>query len=103
MKAKFFCFLEIVGVGYKAITDAEGRKLTLKVGYSHDIEIQAPPGARVFCPGRSTLICCTGLNYQAVSQFAARIKSYKPPEIYKGKGIRYRNEIILQKQGPKGK
>lgn len=101
MEVKFFCFLEIIGVGYKAFTDIQGQKLTLKIGFSHDIEIQAPAGVRVFCPGRSTLICCTGLNYQTVSQFAAKIKSYKPPEIYKGKGIRYRNEIIIQKQGKK--
>jgi large subunit ribosomal protein L6 len=101
MEAQFFCFLEIVGVGYKAITDLEGRKLTLKVGFSHDIELEAPPGGRVFCPGRSTLICCTGTSAQAVSQFAARIKSYKPPEIYKGKGIRYRNTQPRQKQGKK--
>ena len=101
MEAKFVCFLEIIGVGYKAFTDAEGRKLTLRVGFSHDIELQAPLGARVFCPGRSTLICCTGASAQAVNQFAARIKRCKPPEIYKGKGIRYRNEIIIQKQGKK--
>ena len=101
MEAKFVCFLEIIGVGYKAFTDAEGRKLTLRVGFSHDIELHAPKGARVFCPGRSTLICCTGCRRQAVSQFAARIKRCKPPEIYKGKGIRYRNEIIIQKQGKK--
>jgi large subunit ribosomal protein L6 len=101
METKFFCFLDIIGVGYKAITDVEGRKLILKIGFSHDIELEAPPGARVFCPGRSTLICCTGTTLQAVNQFAAKIKSYKPPEVYKGKGLRYRNEIIFQKQGKK--
>jgi len=94
-------FLEIIGVGYKAFTDAEGRKLTLKVGCSHDIVLHAPLGTRVFCPGRSTLICCTGASTQSVNQFAAKIKKCKPPEIYKGKGIRYRNEIIIQKQGKK--
>ena len=101
MEAKFVRFLEIVGVGYKAIADSKGRKVTLKVGFSHDIELQAPKGVRVFCPGRPTLICCTGTNSQVVSQFAAKIKKCKPPEIYKGKGIRDRNEIILQKQGKK--
>jgi large subunit ribosomal protein L6 len=101
MEAKYVCFLEIIGVGYKAITNAQGRKLTLKIGFSHDIELIAPEGARVYCPGRSTLICCTGINYQAVKQFAATIKRCKPPEIYKGKGIRYRNEVIVQKQGKK--
>lgn len=101
METQFVCSLEIVGVGYKAMTDAEGKKLTLKIGFSHDIEIFVPKGIRVFCLGRSTLICCTGVNYQQLSQFAARIRRYKPPEVYKGKGIRYRNEMRIQKQGKK--
>lgn len=101
MEAKFVCFLEILGVGYKASTDAQGTKLTLKLGFSHDIRLKVPPSVRVFCPGRPTLICCTGLDAKTVTQFAAIIRSCKPPEIYKGKGIRYRNEIIIQKQGKK--
>jgi large subunit ribosomal protein L6 len=101
MEAKFFCFLEIVGVGFKAIADTEGRKLILKIGFSHDIELQAPKGVRVFCPGRSSVICCVGTNLETLSQFAATVKRCKPPEIYKGKGIRYRNEIIIRKEGKK--
>lgn len=101
METKFVCFLELNGVGYKAISELEGKKLTLKVGYSHDVEIFTPPGIRVFCLGRSTLICCTGIDFQGLSQFAAKIKKFKPPEAYKGKGIRFRDEIIIQKQGKK--
>jgi large subunit ribosomal protein L6 len=101
METKYVYILELVGVGYKAISDSSGRKLTLKLGFSHDIELKVPVGVRVFCPGRSTLICCTGMNRQVISQFAAKIRSCKPPEVYKGKGIRYRNEIIFQKEGKK--
>lgn len=101
MEAKYVCFLEIIGVGYKASTDTYGTLLTLKLGFSHDIRIKAPPSVRVFCPGRPTLICCTGSDLKTVTQFAAIVKRCKPPEIYKGKGIRYRNEIIIQKQGKK--
>lgn len=101
METKFVCFLELIGVGYKAITELGGKKLVLKIGYSHDIEVLTPPGIRVFCLGRSTLICCTGVDFQMVSQFAAKMKKLKPPEVYKGKGIRFRDEIIVQKQGKK--
>jgi large subunit ribosomal protein L6 len=101
MEAKFVCFLEIIGVGYKASTNAHGTSLTLKLGFSHDITLKVPPSVRVFCPGRPTLICCTGSDVKTLTQFAAIVRSCRPPEIYKGKGIRYRNEIILQKQGKK--
>jgi large subunit ribosomal protein L6 len=101
MEAKFVCFLEIIGVGYKANTSSHGTSLTLKLGFSHDIRLKVPPMVRVYCPGRPTLICCTGCDAKTVTQFAAIVKSCKPPEIYKGKGIRYRNEIIIQKQGKK--
>jgi large subunit ribosomal protein L6 len=100
MQANFICFLELVGVGYKASIDAENNVLHLKLGLSHDINIKIPPSIRVFCL-KPTLICCTSTNLQNVSQFAAIIKSFKPPEVYKGKGIRYRNELIVQKQGKK--
>jgi len=101
MEAKYVCLLEIIGVGYKASTDPKGTFLTLKLGYSHDLRLKVPPSVRVFCPGRPTLICCTGSDLNMVTQFAAIVKSCKPPEVYKGKGIRYRNEIIIQKQGKK--
>ena len=101
MEATFICFLEISGVGYKASTDAFGKSLTLKLGFSHDIKLLVPPSVRVYCPGRPTLICCVGSEVKTVTQFAALVRSCKPPEMYKGKGIRYRNEIINQKQGKK--
>jgi large subunit ribosomal protein L6 len=100
MQAKFVCYLEMIGVGYKASTDAEGTCLYLKLGFSHDVKLQVPPLVRVFCL-KPTLICCTGTDLQSVTQFAATIKRCKPPEVYKGKGIRYRNEILVQKQGKK--
>ena len=99
-RAKFMCFLEIVGVGYKANTNLEGTVLYLKLGLSHDIKLAIPPSIRVFCL-KPTRICCVSLNLQNVTQFATIIKNFKPPEVYKGKGIRYRNEIIVQKQGKK--
>nr|YP_006073005.1 ribosomal protein L6 [Nitella hyalina]AEH42824.1 ribosomal protein L6 [Nitella hyalina] len=100
METKYFCFLEIVGVGYKASTNPQSSILILKLGFSHDIKLQAPPSVRVFCL-KPTLICCTGIDLLSVTQFAARIKGCKPPEVYKGKGLRYRNEIILKKEGKK--
>jgi large subunit ribosomal protein L6 len=100
MKAQFVCVLEIVGVGYKANTNTQGTLLCLKLGFSHDVILQVPPLVRVFCL-KPTLICCTGTTFQNVMQFAATIRSCKPPEVYKGKGIRYRNETIVQKQGKK--
>lgn len=100
MQAKYIRYLEIIGVGYKATTDANGTFLYLKLGLSHDIKLRVPASARVFCL-KPTLICCTGTDANIVTQFAATIRSYKPPEVYKGKGIRYRNETIVQKQGKK--
>nr|YP_009755728.1 ribosomal protein L6 [Roya anglica]QIQ22967.1 ribosomal protein L6 [Roya anglica] len=101
MKNKIYvCFLELIGVGYKASSDIDGISLTLKLGFSHDITLKAFPSTRVYCL-KPTLICCAGTNYLKVTSFAAKIKKYKPPEIYKGKGIRYRNEIIVYKQGKK--
>jgi len=91
------CFLEIIGVGYKATTDEQGH-LCLKLGFSHDVLLKVPPGVRVFCL-KPTIICCTGTHLTNVTQFAASVKRCKPPEVYKGKGIRYRNELIRQKPG----
>jgi large subunit ribosomal protein L6 len=100
MEAKFFCFLEIIGVGYKANTNAQGSILYLKLGFSHEIQLQVIPSVRVFCL-KPNLICCTGMDHQKVTQFAAIVKRCKPPEVYKGRGIQYRNEIIQKKQGKK--
>ncbi len=100
MQALYVCYLDIIGVGYKANTNEKGTFLNLKLGFSHDVTLQVPPCIRVFCL-KPTLICCTGTNVQNVTQFAALIKSCKPPEVYKGKGIRYRNENIVRKVGKK--
>nr|YP_010881045.1 ribosomal protein L6 [Apopellia endiviifolia]WIA66178.1 ribosomal protein L6 [Apopellia endiviifolia]WIA66219.1 ribosomal protein L6 [Apopellia endiviifolia]WIA66424.1 ribosomal protein L6 [Apopellia endiviifolia]WIA66465.1 ribosomal protein L6 [Apopellia endiviifolia]WIA66506.1 ribosomal protein L6 [Apopellia endiviifolia] len=99
MEAKFFCFLEIIGVGYKASTNAQGSISYSKLGFSHEIRLQVT-SVRVFC-SKPTPICCTGMDHQKVTQFAAIVKSCKPPEVYKGRGIQYRNEIIHKKQGKK--
>ncbi|KAJ0041294.1 hypothetical protein Pint_28291 [Pistacia integerrima] len=93
MEAKFFRFLKIVGVGYKARAESEGRLLFLKLGYSHEVELTVPPAVRVFC-FKNNVICCT---------FAASVRSCKPPEVYKGKGIMYTDEVIKKKQGKKSK
>lgn len=101
MEAKFVCFLEIIGVGFRANIDMqEPRTLNLRLGFSHDIKVQIPQDVRVFCL-KPTLICCTGVNLARVTQFSAKLKLLKQPEVYKGKGIRYRFEKINQKQGKK--
>lgn len=93
-------YCEIVGVGYKATAELNNTQLTMKLGLSHDVVLQAPKSVRVFC-FKPTLICCVGTNECTLTQFAARIRACKPPEVYKGKGIRYRNELVVQKQGKK--
>ncbi|KAK7278602.1 hypothetical protein RJT34_23634 [Clitoria ternatea] len=102
MEAKFFRFLKIVGVGYKARAEAAGRLLYLKLGYSHEVELAVPPAVRVFC-FKNNVICCTGIDKQRVHQFAATVRTCKPPEVYKGKGIMYVEEVIKKKQGKKSK
>ncbi|CAH1418362.1 unnamed protein product [Lactuca virosa] len=84
MEAQFFRFLKIVGVGFKARAESEGRLLFLKLGYSHEVELSVPPAVRVFC-FKPNIVCCTGIDKQRVHQFAAAVRSCKPPEVYKGK------------------
>jgi len=91
-----------VGVGYKARAEAAGRLLYLKLGYSHEVELAVPPAVRVFC-FKNNVICCTGIDKQRVHQFAATVRTCKPPEVYKGKGIMYVDEVIKKKQGKKSK
>ncbi|XP_024991734.1 uncharacterized protein LOC112525730 [Cynara cardunculus var. scolymus] len=102
MEAQFFRFLKIVGVGFKARAESEGRLLFLKLGYSHEVELSVPPAVRVFC-FKPNIVCCTGIDKQRVHQFAAAVRSCKPPEVYKGKGIMYVDEVIKKKQGKKSK
>lgn len=90
--------LEITGVGYRA--QIQGKKLTLQLGLSHDVKYDIPEGVDVKCPSQTEIII-TGIDKQKVGQVAAEIRHYKPPEPYKGKGIRYANEYIFRKEGKK--
>ena len=90
--------LEINGVGYRA--QVQGKSLTLQLGFSHDVNYPIPEGIEIKCPDQ-THIEISGANKQRVGQVAAEIRSYRPPEPYKGKGIKYDDEYILRKEGKK--
>ena len=87
--------LEIVGVGYRA--QMKGKKLALTLGFSHPLELDAPEGVTVECP-----IVVSGANNETVGEFAAKIRGYRLPEPYKGKGIRYAGEHVRRKAGKAG-
>ncbi|KAF9612949.1 hypothetical protein IFM89_004652 [Coptis chinensis] len=76
--------------------------LYLKLGYNHEVELSVPPAVCVFC-FKPNIVCCTGTDKQRVHQFAATVHNCKPPEVYKGKGIMYVDEVIKKKQGKKSK
>lgn len=90
--------LDITGVGFKAILD--GELLTLALGFSHDIKYIAPEGIKLVCP-KVTQIQISGISKQLVGQVAAEIRALRKPEPYKGKGIRYDNEVVRRKEGKK--
>jgi large subunit ribosomal protein L6 len=90
--------LEITGVGYRAAV--QGQNLQLQLGYSHDVAYPIPQGIQVQCP-KPTEIVITGIDKQKVGQVAAEIRAFRPPEPYKGKGVRYAGEFILRKEGKK--
>ena len=90
--------LEITGVGYRA--QVQGETLNLQLGYSHDIPFPIPGDARITCE-RPTAITVTGADRQRVGQIAADIRAYRPPEPYKGKGIKYATETVRRKEGKK--
>jgi large subunit ribosomal protein L6 len=90
--------LEITGVGYRAAV--QGSNLQLQLGYSHDVSYPIPQGIQIVCP-KPTEIVVTGIDKQKVGQVAAEIRQYRPPEPYKGKGIKYAGEFILRKEGKK--
>ena len=92
--------LEITGVGYRATLN--GRKLTLNLGYSHPIEIEPPEGIS-FEVENPTRLAVVGIDKELVGQMAARIRSTRKPEPYKGKGVRYAGEQIRRKAGKAGK
>ncbi len=92
--------LEIIGVGYRAAL--QGTKLTLSLGYSHPVEVEAPAGITFEVPA-PTKISVKGIDKQLVGQMAAKIRSYREPEPYLGKGIRYEGEKVRRKEGKTGK
>jgi large subunit ribosomal protein L6 len=90
--------LTLVGVGYRAA--AQGDKLNLSLGFSHPIVHQMPKGVKVATPTQTEIVI-TGVDKQLVGQVAAEVRGYKPPEPYKGKGVRYANEVIVLKETKK--
>ena len=92
--------LEIVGVGYRAAM--QGNTLNLSLGYSHPVNLDAPEGIKVVVEA-NTKITVSGANKQAVGDFAAFVRSKRPPEVYKGKGVKYAGEYIRRKAGKTGK
>jgi large subunit ribosomal protein L6 len=90
--------LEITGVGYRAAV--QGSNVQLQLGYSHDVAYPIPQGIQIVCP-KPTEIVITGIDKQKVGQVAAEIRQFRPPEPYKGKGIKYAGEFILRKEGKK--
>jgi large subunit ribosomal protein L6 len=90
--------LEINGVGYRAAV--QGSSLTLQLGYSHDINYPIPNDIRIACE-RPTLVTVSGADRQRVGQVAAEIRAYRPPEPYKGKGVKYSDETVRRKEGKK--
>jgi len=90
--------LEINGVGYRAAV--QGKNLQLALGYSHDVVYPIPEGIAIATP-KPTEIVITGIDKQRVGQVAAEIRDYRPPEPYKGKGIKRAGEVIFRKEGKK--
>ena len=90
--------LELVGVGYRA--QVQGQTLKLTLGYSHDIDYKLPEGVKASCPVQTT-IELTSSDKQLLGQVASEIRSYRSPEPYKGKGVKYDDETVLRKEGKK--
>lgn len=90
--------LEITGVGYRAAV--QGKQLNLQLGFSHDVNFPIPEGIAIATP-KPTEIVVTGMDKQKVGQVAAEIRGFRPPEPYKGKGVKYAGEYIFRKDGKK--
>jgi large subunit ribosomal protein L6 len=88
----------LIGVGYKAA--AQGAVLNLDLGYSHPIKHKLPDGVKVQTP-TPTEVILTGVDKQVIGQVAAQIRAYRAPEPYKGKGVRYENEVVVIKETKK--
>jgi large subunit ribosomal protein L6 len=95
----FFKDLEIQGVGYRA--ESDGKKLTLLLGFSHPVEMSIPEGLKVSVE-RAVALRIEGISRQQVGQFAAEVRAVRPPEPYKGKGVRYLGEHVRRKVGKAG-
>jgi len=93
--------LEIEGVGYRA--ELQGKNLVLSVGYSHPVVIEPPGNVQFEAENRGKLIIVTGIDKQVVGEISAQIRKVRPPEPYKGKGIRYQGEYVRRKAGKAGK
>jgi large subunit ribosomal protein L6 len=89
--------LDLVGIGYTA--ELKGPGVLLKLGYSHSILFQAPPGIDLEVTNRNTSITIRGIDKQLVGQIAAKIRALRKPEPYKGKGVRYSDEVVRRKAG----
>jgi large subunit ribosomal protein L6 len=90
--------LNLVGVGYRAAM--QGNKLNLQLGFSHPVDFEIPEGVKIETPSQTEIVV-SGSNKQLVGQVAAKIRSYRPPEPYKGKGVRYADERVVMKEAKK--
>jgi large subunit ribosomal protein L6 len=90
--------LALVGVGFRA--QAQGDKLSLSLGYSHPVVHQMPKGIKVATPTQTEIVI-SGVDKQLVGQVAAEVRAHRPPEPYKGKGVRYKEEVIVLKETKK--
>ena len=100
VKEEYTRELQINGVGYRA--QKQGKKLVMNLGYSHPVEIEEPAGITFDVPNANTIIV-KGIDKEVVGQTAAVIRTKRPPEVYRGKGIKYAEEVIRRKEGKAGK
>ncbi len=90
--------LQLIGVGYRA--QVQGKKLNLSLGFSHPVDFELPEGVIAECPSQTEIVI-KGADKQMVGQVAAKVRSYRPPEPYKGKGVRYADEHVMRKEAKK--
>ena len=100
VEKQFTRTLEVNGVGYRA--QLKGKKLVMNLGYSHPVEMDAPEGITFEVPNPNTIIV-KGVDKEVVGQTAAVVRTKRPPEVYRGKGIKYAEEHIRRKEGKAGK
>ena len=91
--------LDVVGVGYRVAM--EGKKLVMNIGFSHQVNVEPVDGITIEAPAPNKIVI-SGLDKQLVGQFAADVRAKRPPEPYKGKGIRYTGEVVRRKEGKAG-